>query len=89
MVAESNATACGSWVGNHVSGDGYGPVIATTAFYIQPTTSQLPYYTSNDPLLLNVTLQVCCDASGVSRVCVLEFALSTRRHPCAMLLLWI
>lgn len=56
---QSNATACSSWMGNTVTGDGYGPVIATTAFYIQPTISTLPYYTSNEPLLLNVTMQVC------------------------------
>ncbi|MEW5313066.1 MAG: hypothetical protein WDW38_004660 [Sanguina aurantia] len=67
-VTNSNVTACDGWVGNRVTGDGYGPVMATTAFFIKPTTSELPYYTSNQPLLLNVTMQ----ASVTVRPCQLN-----------------
>lgn len=49
---------CSSWSGNTVSLAGYGPVIASTPFYLEPGTKSVSYYSSNAPLLLNVTMQV-------------------------------
>lgn len=49
---------CSSWLGNQISGAGYGPVIASSSFFIQPQTSDLTYYTSNQPLPLTVVIQV-------------------------------
>lgn len=49
---------CSSWELNSVTAAGYGPVIASTPFYLEPGTQAVPYYSSNQPLLLNVTMQV-------------------------------
>ncbi|MEW5320179.1 MAG: hypothetical protein WDW38_011273 [Sanguina aurantia] len=48
---------CSSWGNNTVSSLGYGPVIASTPFYLRPGIKSLPFYSSNQPLLLNVTMQ--------------------------------
>lgn len=62
MSATSRASGinmpCASWDGNTVTAAGYGPVIASTPFYLDPVERKVPYYTSNQPLLLNVTVQV-------------------------------
>lgn len=49
---------CASWDGNTATGTGYGSVIASTPFYLDPVERVVPFYTSNQPLLLNVTVQV-------------------------------
>lgn len=48
---------CADWDGNSVTA-GYGPVIASTPFFLEPVEREVPFYTSNQPLLLNVTVQV-------------------------------
>ncbi|MEW5316540.1 MAG: hypothetical protein WDW38_007908 [Sanguina aurantia] len=47
---------CADWDGNSVTA-GYGPVIASTPFFLEPVEREVPFYTSNQPLLLNVTVQ--------------------------------
>lgn len=49
---------CSNWLGNQITGTGYGPVIASSSFYLQPELSDLSYYTSNQPLPLTVLIQV-------------------------------
>lgn len=56
-VSES-VQPCSYWGQNTVSAAGYGPVIASTPYYLQPGTQGVPFYSSNQPLLLNVTMQV-------------------------------
>lgn len=49
---------CSDWLGNTVTGSGYGPTIASTPFSLRPLTSDLSYYTSNQILPLTVYAQV-------------------------------
>lgn len=49
---------CSDWVGNRATGMGYGNDTASTSFFIRPVTGNLPYYSSNQPLALNVSMQV-------------------------------
>lgn len=49
---------CSDWNGNQVTGAGYGPVIASSSFYLQPQASDLTYYSSNQPLPLSVMMLV-------------------------------
>lgn len=53
-----NELPCSDWLGNQVTGTGYGPVIASSSFYLQPQAVDLSYYSSNQPLPLSVTMQV-------------------------------
>ncbi|MEW5320161.1 MAG: hypothetical protein WDW38_011256 [Sanguina aurantia] len=46
---------CASWGGNTAAG--YGPVIASTPFYLDPVQRTVLYYTSNQQLQLNVSVQ--------------------------------
>ncbi|MEW5320181.1 MAG: hypothetical protein WDW38_011274 [Sanguina aurantia] len=57
----SSNLPCTSWENNSVTAAGYGPVVASTPFYLDPLETQMPFYTSNQPLLLNVTVK----ATGV------------------------
>lgn len=52
------ATACSDWLGNQVTGTGYGPIIASTPFSLIPLTRVFPYYTSNELLPLTLYAQV-------------------------------
>lgn len=49
---------CSNWGSNQVTGTGYGPVIASSSFFLQPEAVDLSYYTSNQPLPLTVVMQV-------------------------------
>lgn len=49
---------CSNWMDNTVTGSGYGPVVASSAFYLQPQITDLSYYSSNQPLPLTVFMQV-------------------------------
>lgn len=57
-AAQLVVTPCREWSGNQVTGFGYGPVAASTSFYLKPMTLELPYYTSNELLPLQVIAQV-------------------------------
>lgn len=67
-AAPVSSSPCSDWLGNEVTGVGYGPTIASTAFQLTPVTSQVPYYTSNTLLPLSVTVQVrvASNRSGVA-----------------------
>lgn len=65
MVSDSSepanllsAAPCSDWLGNQVTGAGYGPIIASTSMRLTPMTHEVPYYTSNQLLPLSVFTQV-------------------------------
>lgn len=55
-VSDDNVP-CANWDGNNIT-DGYGPIIASTPFFLEPVEQHVPFYTSNQPLLLDVSVQV-------------------------------
>lgn len=58
FAGSRRVTPCDDWAGNRATGYGYGPAAASTSFYLRPTTLELPYYTSNEILPLQVSAQV-------------------------------
>lgn len=57
-MAVLGTTPCDDWLGNQVTGAGYGSAAASTSFFLRPHTLELPYYTSNELLPLQVSAQV-------------------------------
>lgn len=64
-LVETSAIPCSSWSNNSVTGAGYGSIIASTAFYVAPVNRHVPYYTSNEPVQMDVIVQVsACNRAG-------------------------
>lgn len=49
---------CSSWGLNSVDSEGYGPVVASSPYYLTPSANSIPFYRSNLPISMNVSMQV-------------------------------
>lgn len=54
----SDVQPCGTWELNTVGFQGYGPVMASTPFYLDPNITDIFFYSSNKPFLLDVAVKV-------------------------------
>ncbi|MEW5301128.1 MAG: hypothetical protein WDW36_004007 [Sanguina aurantia] len=54
---------CSEWMGNQATGMAYGNTTASSSFFINPITGNIVYYSSNQPLALNVSMQLQLDVS--------------------------